>query len=64
MVRLEKPNRIWAEDGHVLVETIGGTTVIMTPEVAIGIADLLGSVGGQALMNRLREGEKPIRDRN
>lgn len=50
-----KPRRVWVEDGHVFVESHGGTVVNMTPEVAIDLGRLLSSAGADSLINRVME---------
>ena len=51
----ERPKRVWVEDGHVLVEGHDGATLIMTPEVALELSRLLGTAGGDSLINKVMQ---------
>ena len=51
--RYESPNRVWVADGHVLLESHNGDTIIMTPEVALELSRILGAAGSDALVNKV-----------
>lgn len=55
LVPYEVLGRVWVEDGHVLLEGHDGVTLVMTPEVAIGLSRKLGKAGGDSLINRITQ---------
>ncbi len=48
-----EPRKVWVEDGHVFVESYDGTTVSMSPAVAIKLGRLLGEAGAASLINQV-----------
>jgi hypothetical protein len=53
-----QPRRVWVEDGHVFAEGHDGTTLRMTPEVAISLGRLLSDAGGESLLNKVLDNEE------
>jgi len=49
------PRKVRVEDGHVLVEALDGTVVIIEPEVAIEMSRLVGNAGAESLINKVVE---------
>ncbi|RYF06816.1 MAG: hypothetical protein EOO77_26430 [Oxalobacteraceae bacterium] len=49
------PRKVRVEDGHVLIEALDGTVVVMEPEVAIEMSRLVGNAGAKSLINKVVE---------
>lgn len=49
------PRKVRVEDGHVLIEALDGTVVVMAPEVAIEMSRLVGNAGAKSLINKVVE---------
>jgi hypothetical protein len=54
----DHPRRIWVNDGHVFVEGHDGTTLMMTPEVALTLGRKLGAAGAESLINKVMDANK------
>jgi hypothetical protein len=49
--RYNTPKRIWADDGHVFVETHEGKVLSMTPEVAIDLGRRISEAGAHSMVS-------------
>lgn len=49
------PRKVRVEDGHVFIEALDGTVVVMEPEVAIEMSRLVGNAGAKSLINKVVE---------